>query len=303
MAGVANREIPVLDMREYLVGHNRWKFINEFGRALTDTGFAVIENHLISKVIIYEAIEETRELFALGQKKLLRYEHPEISGQRGYTSFGTERAMGANEGDLKEFWMIGPEDYPDKRYENIWPTELRSLEGVYITIFRDLEKMGRLLLNALEQYLGLQPDELEKMTHGAPSILRALHYPKVTVSTGTAIRSAAHEDINLLTLLVPATHAGLEVMGADNTWYKPKQANNAIIVNVGDMLKHYTEGQLTSTTHRVMNTGIKNESRFSLPFFLHAHPDTVLDKNTGKTAREFLDERLEAIGVSTLRTA
>jgi isopenicillin N synthase-like dioxygenase len=53
----------------------------------------------------------------------LSYEKVEYAGQRGYTSFGREKAKQSEVADLKEFWQVGQyiedgevmpaDDYPD----------------------------------------------------------------------------------------------------------------------------------------------------------------------------------------------
>ena len=85
-----------------------------------------------------------------------------------------------------------------------------------------------------------------------------------------------------------------------------------IVINVGDMLQRLTNGQLKSTTHRVVNPPKEkwSQPRLSIPFFLHPKPDVslaVLDQCvTGErpkqfddtTAGEYLHERLVEIGLA-----
>ena len=63
------------------------------------------------------------------------------------------------------------------------------------------------------------------------------------------------------------------------------------------MLQEVSKGYFPSTTHQVINPGdtIKNESRFSMPLFLHPRDEVVLSE--GYTARSYLDERLREIGL------
>ena len=51
------------------------------------------------------------------------------------------------------------------------------------------------------------------------TIVRVLYYPPVAPGTPPgAVRSAAHEDINLITLLSGATSEGLELLRHDGSW-------------------------------------------------------------------------------------
>ena len=63
-------------------------------------------------------------------------------------------------------------------------------------------------------------------------------------------------------------------------------------VNCGDMLALASGGYYPSTTHRVLNpTGDSaKRSRLSVPLFLHPADDVILAE--GRTAFEFLHERI-----------
>ncbi len=66
-------------------------------------------------------------------------------------------------------------------------------------------------------------------------------------------RAAAHGDINTITLLLGAEEAGLELLTKQGEWLPIPAAEGALVINVGDMLERQTNGQLRSTTHRVVN--------------------------------------------------
>ena len=121
------------------------------------------------------------------------------------------------------------------------------------------------------------------------------------------MRAAAHADINLLTLLVGATAAGLEIEERAGGWRPVTAAPGQIVCDSGDMLQNLTGGAVRSTVHRVVNPpgAASREARLSMPFFLHPRPDVDLSpldlpgadraKYRSLTAGEFLAERLRAI--------
>jgi len=141
------------------------------------------------------------------------------------------------------------------------------------------------------------------------SILRVLHYPPIPGDAGPeCVRSAAHEDINFITILVAAKGAGLQLLDRDGTWLPVETAQSNLIVDSGDMLQRLTNGVIPSTTHRVVNPDGPNVSRYSMPFFMHPTSATSLEvlpscigegaKFPPITAGEFLGERLKAIGLA-----
>jgi isopenicillin N synthase-like dioxygenase len=67
------------------------------------------------------------------------------------------------------------------------------------------------------------------------------------------------------------------------------------------MMQLITNGKLKSTPHRVIKYKTDElKSRYSIPFFMHPSPDTILKSvfngdNEGVLAHDFLNERLKAI--------
>ena len=102
------------------------------------------------------------------------------------------------------------------------------------------------------------------------SLLRILHYPPVSAEEdAAAIRAAAHEDINLITLLLAGSQPGLQARDKQGQWHDVPCDPGMITINNGDMLSLATNGYFPSTTHRVINPDDKlNLSRYSMPMFL-----------------------------------
>ena len=130
------------------------------------------------------------------------------------------------------------------------------------------------------------------------NMLRIIHYPPLReTDSPQAVRAAAHEDINLLTILCAATSPGLQASDVDGNWFDVPTDPGMIVVNTGDMLQMATDGYFPSTTHRVINPpdDKRKTSRLSMPLFLHPHDHVKLSES--HTARSYLTERLEEIGL------
>jgi isopenicillin N synthase-like dioxygenase len=313
--------IPRLDLNTYINGteEERKAFSDSIGRAFNETGFVTVTNHGLSKELIDKLYDQVKALFALPEQVKLNYEIPGLAGQRGYTGKNKETAKGFKVPDLKEFWQIGqtvsddaPEkaDYPD----NIVVNELPEFNTTTLEVYKKLEAAGIHLLRAIAVYLNLPENYFDDKVQNGNSILRTLHYFPITDPDSLpddAVRAGAHEDINLITLLIGASADGLELLTRENEWFPVKAHGEDLVVNVGDMLQRLTNNKLKSTTHRVVNPPreeMKN-SRFSVPFFLHPKssmdltslPSTIDADHpklyTDITAGEYLDERLREIGL------
>jgi len=317
----AEVNIPRLDLNDYIKGtaEQKKRFSDDIGKAFNETGFVTIANHGMTRELMDDLYAEVKRFFSMTEEQKLKYEIAGLAGQRGYTSKGREKAKDSKTPDLKEFWQSGQvvtdgdpvkSEYPD----NIQVAELPGFNKITREVYQRLEEAGKHLLHAISIYLNLPENYFDDKVHNGNSILRAIHYfPIVDPDSlpDDAVRAGAHEDINLITLLIGASADGLEVLTREGKWYAVKPNAEDIVVNVGDMLQRLTNNKLKSTTHRVVNPPreLMKNSRFSVPFFLHPKADmdlTALDScidekhpkaYTDITAGEYLDERLREIGL------
>ncbi|MGN6341085.1 MAG: isopenicillin N synthase family dioxygenase [Ginsengibacter sp.] len=310
--------IPAVDLSDFTGEDPKLKssFVTHLGKAFEEVGFVAVKNHGISDELIDKLYTYVQEFFSLPAEKKKSYEIPGLAGQRGYTSFGKEHAKGSEAPDLKEFFQYGqtvPNDHPLKpEYpDNVKVNDIKGFNETLLNAYRAFENSGKLLLQAIALYLGLDEQFFDDKVEEGNSIVRAIHYPPITVEPKSAIRAEQHEDINLITLLVGASASGLEILNKQNEWVPVTSLEDQIVVNVGDMLQRLTNNKLKSTTHRVVNPPreLWHTSRFSIPFFLHPKSSMDLsalkeciDENHPKafediTAGEYLDERLREIGL------
>lgn len=282
----ANR-VPVVDM---VADADRLTLL--LGEGLERFGFVTVTNHGIPVEILHHAYDVARRTFALPEEVKRKYETPENGRATGYTSFGIEHAKDDPTPDQKEFWHVRQNVLAE---ELLYPREIADFAPVTRRLFATLSSLSSRLLDALGQHLGLSAGTLSSMTVGGNSLLRILHYPPIKPGT-PGLRSAPHEDINFITLLVSATAAGLEIRTREGTWIAVDNPPDSIIVNAGDMLQLLTGGRIPSTTHRVTNVA-GDGARYSIPFFVHPRSEVVLADEPRVTAGEYLTRRLEEIGI------
>jgi isopenicillin N synthase-like dioxygenase len=310
------RKVPELNQIDLIKGTNleKQRFIDDFYNGLVDYGFIVLNPYDFSFDLVDQTYTKFKEFFAQPLATKMKY-FGDNGGQRGYVPKLTEHAKDSKHPDLKEFWHIGREltadnsykgtvDYPD----NIWPKDVPEFKKLGLATFDQLDSVATSLFHSLAESLNVPQDFFEKMTHDGNSILRTIHYPPLKEFTQKdSIRAGAHEDINLITLLVGATDAGLELLDRDGKWLKVPCLPNQIVVDSGDMLSRITNEIIPATTHRVVNPDKSCSERYSMPFFCHPHANAELNCiesciGTGKKyedilAKDFLRQRLIEIGV------
>jgi isopenicillin N synthase-like dioxygenase len=307
-------EVPLISMKDQAADPDG--FAQEIGASFQRFGFAMVSDHGVPPDVVDRAWDMTKAFFALPEDEKRAYFVEGGGGARGYTPYKTEIAKGASFVDLKEFWHVGRELAKGHRFEdqmspNIWPDRPEGFRETFLDLFSALDDAGDRLLSAIARYLGLAPDWFDRAVKDGNSVLRLLHYPPVPADA-PEVRAGAHEDINLITLLLGAEEAGLQLLERNGEWLPVKPPEGAMVVNVGDMLQRLTNHLLPSTTHRVVNPPPerRGHARYSMPFFLHPAPDFLIETlpstitaekpnryPTPITAHDYLHERLVEIGL------
>lgn len=311
--------IATVNYLDFLDPLKKKDFIQSFGDSFSNMGFAVVENHGVTKEIREKLYAVSKRFFELPDAIKLQYEDLSNGGQRGYISKYRETAKGKTAPDLKEFYHVGQEvtdgdsikdEYPD----NIWPKEVTEFHETCLEVYSTFEQTGQNLLKAIALYLNLDENYFTPKIHNGNSVLRLLHYfplDNVENLPEGSVRAAAHGDINLITLLMGANADGLQAQTLEGEWISVNPDDNQIVINVGDMLERLTNNKLRSTQHRVINPSKDKlgTSRYSTPFFLHPRSDmdlTCLDscvsesnpkRHTDITAGDFLSERIADLGL------
>lgn len=313
------KSVPVIDLGDFFIPEKRDGFVQTLGDAFRNLGFVRVKGHRVHSKITDPAYKSVREFFALPKEIKDAYVVKGGAGQRGYTPYLSESAKDAKVPDLKEFWHVGREladDSPFKELypDNVWPSELPDFKEDMLELYDALEDSSDVLLEALALYLGEDRDVFTRMTESGNTILRALFYPamKDQKPIPGAVRAAAHEDINFITLLIASTSSGLQLLTRDGEWMDIVADEGEIIADSGDMLSRVTNGFIPATTHRVINPDDVSAERYSLPFFVHPRPDSllsVLESCKGDGFPEppkdilgidFLNERLAELGLLKL---
>ena len=272
--------LPTVDFRRYesdLSG-----FAQAMGECYLRCGFAVVSHHGLPRELIDGTLPRFQRFFARPDEVKRQWRVPGQGGARGYTPFGVEAAKGAALRDLKEFWHVGrelPPDHPYRQYmpDNLWVADIDGMRDYTYGLFEAFDAFGNQLLRAIAVFLGLQIDYFADKVNLGNSVLRVLHYPPVPAGS-VGERAGAHEDINVITLLLGAEEAGLQVKDVDGNWLDIQPPPHCVVVNIGDMLQRLTNHRLPSTSHRVINPtpDRASQARWSLPYFLHFNPDFLI---------------------------
>jgi isopenicillin N synthase-like dioxygenase len=266
------------------------RLAEDFAQSICETGFAVIADHPISFQLIQDSFAEWARFFSSEEKHKYKFDPKK---QAGYFPFKSENAKDYKHKDLKEFF-----------HHFDWSEMPSSCLKFTPKLRAELEEMGYELLKGLNR---VTPAEVRKkysmplhemIKDSDGTLLRPIHYPPLSgTEEEGAVRAAAHEDINLITLLPASTAPGLQVKDVAGKWHDVSCDPGTIAVNAGDMLQEASGGYYPSTTHQVVNPHgpESRKPRYSMPLFVHPRRDVILSERY--TADGYLKQRLRELGL------
>ena len=162
-----------------------------------------------------------------------------------------------------------------------------SFKPTLDAFYQECLSLGMNVLKCLAIAMKLGEDFFDNITIRTDPQMRLLHYPsierKIIEQEGHA-RIFPHTDFGLCTLLFQDQIGGLEIDPFHTGEFKPVQPRpGTVLINIADLLQRLTNDRCKSTMHRVVSPRTEAEvlpARFSIPFFIHPDPETMIDPVT-----------------------
>ncbi|KIX07596.1 uncharacterized protein Z518_02249 [Rhinocladiella mackenziei CBS 650.93] len=275
--------IPVVSFEKFLTGNpaEQKEVARQVYDAFSTVGFIYLKDHGIPQSRVDEIFALAKTFFELPLTTKLNYKLTEAHVNQGYTADGAE---GIN--DHKEC-------YEHRRFSNkLCPdeSELPGFKSTLDSFYGQCLNLAMNVLKCLAMVMQLGDDFFEGITQHADPQLRLIHYPPLDRSViekqGHA-RIMPHTDFGLCTLLFQDSIGGLEVDPShENKFVTAPPIAGTVLINIADLLQRYTNGRVKSTRHRVVSPppdkfqGDVLPARYSIPFFVHPDPETMIDPIT-----------------------
>ena len=281
--------LPVIDFAGFagaLPDEGRQRTIAaQIGAACRENGFFALSNHAIDRALIDDAFAMAQHFFDLprAQKQKIAIAHSPC--HRGWFAHGEEALAKVEQpqGDYKEGLKIGRDLPPDHvrvkaalplHGANQYPEERDALVGFRAkmdALYGACEALSRQLMQAFALSLDLPSDHFDHWLSEPMATLAPLRYPPM--QRAAELSAGAHTDFGCLTLLFQHDVPGLQIKTATG-WQDVPLLEDAIIVNIGDMMERWTGGLYGSTVHRVVNRS--SNTRHSMAYFFDPDPDADL---------------------------
>jgi isopenicillin N synthase-like dioxygenase len=255
--------------------------------ACKDVGFFYLTDHGIPQPFLDSVIAQSRQFFleaSAEDKSRIRRLGVDDGGDgaRGYQVVGENVTKGArdwHEGvDFYKEWGADTETSGLLRGSNLWPSHPPELKSTLEAYIEKCQEVGTRLVRAMGEALG-EGDVFVNATRNSFWVMRMIGYPPLAddaEKTG-GVSCGEHTDYGCVTLLLAdSTPDALQVQSHDGTsWVSANPIPGAFVVNIGDMIERWTNGEWKSTNHRVIHRA--NNYRVSVPFFFEPDFDAVVE--------------------------
>jgi isopenicillin N synthase-like dioxygenase len=243
----------------------------ELDRACRDAGFFYLVGHRVPDALITRLLAQAQSFFALPPERKAELYIGNSRNHRGYVPPGEEVFYGGARDQKEAFDLCFERGDGTATFElgknpfagpNVWP-DLPGFRETVSEYYRTVFELGQTLFRGFALAFDLPERFFDRYVSAPPSQLRLLHYPDSPEAAVASIGIGAHTDYECFTILL-STAPGLEVMNGAGEWIDAPPLPGAFVVNIGDMLETFTNGELTATSHRVRKLSYE---RYSFPLF------------------------------------
>jgi isopenicillin N synthase-like dioxygenase len=260
----------------------------EVRRACESVGFFYMAGHGVPRDVVDAAFDASREFHAMPLEDKMRLKLNE--NNIGYlpVNQSIQRASTVHKAarpNYNESFFISHDraaDHPDVvagtplRGRNQWPDGHPGMRATMVAYFKTLDALGARMLPAFARALDLPADHFAPFFADEAHInLRFLHYPPQDTDDDEQFGQGPHTDNSFLTMLAREEVPGLAVRLPSGEWLAPPVIPGTFLVNLGNMMKRWSNDRFLSTPHGVLNdTGT---DRYSIAFFYSPTPDSVIE--------------------------
>jgi len=287
----STEEIPTLDIGPYLNDEpgGREKVAAELGEISRTIGFFYVKNHGIPQDVIDRIFAESRRFHSLPveEKEQIPFVATDTyksgyQGQEGERATANVNIIRNAKPNLYSKFNINREGGsagltapPPEKSPNFWPQNLPGFREAVEDYHGRIENLGRQFLPLWATSLNLPLDYFDKYFAQPHLTLSLLHYPPQKQIGERQYGIAPHTDNSLMTLLAQGAVSGLAVRMPSGHWRMVESIPGTLLVNTGNLMVRWTNGEYLSTKHRVINTN--QVDRYSIPVFFGPSGDAMIE--------------------------
>lgn len=277
-----SRTVPIIDISPFIDGTDLHGVAADIDRACRDLGFLVITGHGVPQDTIDRGVDAMNHFFA--QPVDFKSQHHRDGYSGGYNEFANmslgQSLGGTVPADLREGFTAKKQDILDP-HSPVWGEDASTQElRLAITdYYFAMNSVADTVMEIFAVALGRDQRYFEQFTHRHNSNLGVFHYPPMEAAPLPGqLRGGAHTDFGSVTdLYASPSVEGLEVWTGED-WQPVPVVEGTFVINLGDLMKRWTNDVWNSTLHRVTNPveGAWDSDRLSFAFFHQPNKDAII---------------------------
>ena len=290
--------VPIVDVAPFLAGDaaGRQRVVAEVRQACEEIGFFLIAGHGVPPSLVDGIRGVTNRFFDLPlEEKLKAGCDPAIVVASGYEMMGRTalaRSLGKETPpDYREIFKIAalvPDDDPYYRSDaarkffppNVWPAQPPEFRRIYEQYYRAIQRLAADIMRIFALALDLEESFFADKLDRPVNRLNAIRYlAQKEPPVEGQLRAGEHTDYGTLTILLAEDKpGGLQVRLRSGEWIDVRPPEGALVVNIGDMMMHWTNDHWISNLHRVANPprASADVERLSVVFFQKPNYDAEI---------------------------
>ena len=248
--------------------------------AAQEIGFLVLTGTALDAARVTAVIAAYRDFFRRPEAEKRAVDMARTGSNRGWGAAQSEQVDPGANPDYKQVFDCGFElaagdplrglDLPVYA-DNLWPARPARFRRIVQAYYSDALVVARDMLRGIARAIDAPEDYFDDKFTRPMALLRGNYYPERPTWAGEKdFGIAPHTDYGCLTLLATDGVPGLEVQTRDGRWLPVAAQPGSFIINFGEMLEMWTEGQVVATLHRVKGS---EQERISVPMFFNPNHD------------------------------
>ncbi|XP_057779282.1 probable 2-oxoglutarate-dependent dioxygenase SLC1 [Salvia miltiorrhiza] len=273
--------LPVIDFAQ-LQGPDRSQALQSLAHACENFGFFQLVNHGIAEEVTEKMVNVGKRFFEMALSEREKYMTGDIKAAVRYgTSFNQNQ-------DGVFCWrdFLKLNCHPLPQHLPHWPSSPLHFRQSAACYAEETRALFVMVVEAILESLGLnnktEKESILKEMEDASQLMVVNCYPPCPQPDLT-VGMPPHSDYGFLTLLLQDDVEGLQILHK-HRWLTVRPIPGSFVVNVGDHLEIFSNGQYKSVLHRVlvnsMNCRVSVASLLSFPFTTTVRPAAKLITET-----------------------
>jgi isopenicillin N synthase-like dioxygenase len=195
---------------------------------------------------------------------------PHHRGYVGHLDVSPDPGKG---GDIREAFKVALDlstDDPDYQAgitlygPNVWPRDMPEFSDRIYHTYQCFLGLSESIFSLFAIGLDLPADYFKPLIQKPASVMNVNYYPATDVEKhGEASGIGAHSDYEAFAMLWQDGVGGLQIESLQGEWEAVAPLENALVINIGDLMSHWTNDRFRATRHRVISLSGKERVSFA----------------------------------------